>query len=152
MGLNDMKLRIFVIDDEESVRETFRMHLEGQGHEVVTASEPWICDVYCGRDCEEENPCGHLLLLDYHMPRMTGLEFVEAMARRGCKSATTNKIIMTSNTAAIDMDRVRKVGCQVVSKPLTLYELDNIVGTTVAIADPEQKLADLSAKSQPLSA
>ena len=35
-----MKLRIFVIDDEESIRDTFKLHLEGQGHEVLTAPEP----------------------------------------------------------------------------------------------------------------
>jgi len=47
-----MKMRIFVIDDEECIRDTMQWHLEDQGHEVLTAHCPLICDIYQGYHCK----------------------------------------------------------------------------------------------------
>lgn len=122
-----MKLRILVIDDEECIRDTFKWHLKAQGHEVVTASEPAQCDIYLGNCCQSETPCADVLLIDYNMPNITGLEFIELMAQRGCKSHPANKVIMSGNTTAIDMQRVEQLGCQVVQKPFSFRELDQVV-------------------------
>jgi len=142
-----MKLRIFVIDDEESIRETMKWHLEEQGHEVLVAPEPLICDVYLGCKCVDEYACGDILFVDYKMPRMTGLEFVELMAKRGCKGLTENKIIMSGDTTAIDIAKVEKLGCKVVQKPLSLSEVDKIVAVAKKRLHPDRRLADLSKKS-----
>ena len=122
-----MKLRIYVIDDEECIRDTFKWHLEAQGHEVFTASEPMLCDIYKGNCCSSESACTDILFIDYNMPRMTGLEFIELMSQRGCKGDPATRIIMSGNTTAIDMDLVRKLGCKVVQKPLTFDGLDKII-------------------------
>jgi len=141
-----MKLRVFVIDDEECIRESLRMYLEDLGHEVFTAPEPLLCDVYCGQDCSEEFPCGDVLLVDYNMPRMTGLEYLEAMAARGCKGAVANKVIMSGDVGAIDLQRVAKLGCRVAAKPLTFADLDRILERALATTDADRELADLAAK------
>jgi CheY-like chemotaxis protein len=122
-----MKLRITVIDDEECIRDTFKWHLEAQGHEVFTASEPMLCDIYQGNCCSSESACTDVLLIDYNMPRMTGLEFIEMMSQRGCKSPPATKIIMSGNTGDIDVERVKRLGCQVVQKPFSFAELDRII-------------------------
>lgn len=122
-----MKLRIFVIDDEECIRDTFKWHLEAHGHEVFTASEPMLCDIYQGDCCSSESACTDILLIDYNMPRMNGLEFIERMSQRGCKGDPATKIIMSGNTTDIDMDLVRKLGCQVVQKPLRFADLDKVI-------------------------
>jgi len=122
-----MKPRIIIIDDEECIRETFKWHFEDQGYEVMTFAEPLQCQVYNQCACTHAQACGDILLVDYYMPRMTGLEFLELMARRGCKGKPENKIIMSGDTSAIEMDRVKKIGCRVLQKPVPLAKLDEII-------------------------
>jgi len=139
-------LRVFVIDDEENIVESMRSYIEQLGHEVFTAPEPLLCDIYQGYSCCEEHACGDLVFVDYNMPRMTGLEFIELMARRGCKGPKENKVLMSGNTSAIDMDKVKALGCQVVQKPLRLARVGEIVEEAKNQIDPHRKLADLSRK------
>ncbi|PLY06931.1 MAG: hypothetical protein C0624_03860 [Desulfuromonas sp.] len=113
-----MKLKIVIIDDEESIRDSLAWYLEDLGHEVITAAEPSSCEIYQGDRCSQQQPCGHALITDYHLPQMTGLEFVEAMTQRGCKGITANKLIMSGNANAIDRHRAEQLGCLVVQKPL----------------------------------
>ena len=122
-----MKLRIFVIDDEKSIRDTFQWHLEENGHDVIVAEEPLFCDMYHGCGCQEDHPCGDIFFVDYQMPRMTGLDFLEMIHKQGCKLNPANKYIMSGNLNVVDMDLVKAIGCNVLQKPVTLAKIDQIV-------------------------
>ena len=141
-----MKLRIAVIDDEESIRETFKMYLEDQGHYVFTAPEPVLCDVYNGHDCKGDYPCCDLMLIDYKMPKMTGVEFIQSMKSRGCKGLSSTKVLMSGDTGAINKEIAMQLGCQVIQKPLTFPMLDEITLNIKERLSPERKLADMSSK------
>ena len=119
-------------------------YLESQGHEVLVASEPEGCDVYQGCECNHEYACGDVLFVDYNMPRMKGLEFIELMSQRGCKGLPENKIIMSGNISAIDMDKVEVLGCKIEQKPLSLFRVDEIIEEAKKRLQPDRKLADLS--------
>jgi len=86
-----------------------------------------LCDIYTGNCCGSESACTDVLLIDYNMPRMTGLEFIELMSRRGCKVCPAAKIIMSGDTTAIDMERVKQQGCQVVQKPFSFAASDKTI-------------------------
>jgi CheY-like chemotaxis protein len=120
-----MKLKIVVIDDEESIRDTFRWHLEDLGHEVFTFAEPLDCDVqnYCS--CQQSMPCSDALLIDYHMPGTNGLDYIENQMNKGCKGHPQNVLLMSGDTTKIDMDKVAELGCRVEQKPLSLETLEN---------------------------
>ena len=63
-----MAIRILVVDDEDDIRDVLRITLEGEGYEVSEASngeEGFKAILAHAPD---------LVLLDYKMPRMTGLE------------------------------------------------------------------------------
>lgn len=138
-----MRLRIFVIDDEEGIRDTFRWYFEDLGHEVLTVSEPHSCQVYQGHDCQNDHSCGDLLFVDYTMPRMNGLEFVEHMVRRGCKGMTNNMFIMSGNIDVIDRQKAAKLGCRILEKPVSFKTLDKIVADIETEISPTRKLAAL---------
>ena len=138
-----MNLRIFVIDDEESIRDSFRIHLEGQGHEVLTADKPHACAVFQGHDCDRDYPCGHMLLIDHFLPGMNGLDFIQMMEQRGCKGAMRNKVLMSGDTTAVDKEKAERLGCHIIQKPLTLGKLDQIVDEVQATVDLNEKLANL---------
>ncbi|PLY03426.1 MAG: hypothetical protein C0623_01465 [Desulfuromonas sp.] len=139
-----MGLRVFIVEDEESIRDSLQMHLEDQGHEVLTCARPSECRVFSGHECDKNFPCGHALFVDYFMPEMTGLDFIESMEKGGCKGVTRNKIIMTGDSTAVDIDKAESLGCQVVQKPLTLDKLDKIIARIESKIDPGEKLADIS--------
>jgi diguanylate cyclase (GGDEF)-like protein len=63
-----MAIRILVVDDEEDIRDVLRITLEGEGYEVLEATngEEGL------RMINTRAP--DLVLLDYKMPKMTGLE------------------------------------------------------------------------------
>lgn len=145
-----MQLRIFVIDDEECIRDTMKWLLEEQGHEVLTASEPLLCELYQEHECTQEFPCGDILFIDYKMPRMTGLEFIELMSQRGCQSPAENKILMSGNINEIDMKKAQQLGCQVVEKPLPLTVINKLIEQAKTRISPERTLIDLSAKTAPI--
>jgi len=68
---------IVVVDDDEAVRDSVGILLETHGLRVrdfASASEFLCSDVYKIMSC---------LLIDYHMPDMTGLEVVEELGRMG---------------------------------------------------------------------
>jgi CheY-like chemotaxis protein len=138
-----MNLRIFVIDDEPCIAETFRWHLSDQGHEVICGTEPTACKIYQGGVCDHDDPCGDILFVDMYMPKMNGLEFIEHMEKKGCKGVTRNKVIMTSSIENVDIQRGIALGCLVIQKPITLAQIDALIDEIKKNIPPDRKLADL---------
>jgi FixJ family two-component response regulator len=68
---------VIVIDDDDAVRDSVGILLEAHGLEV--RSFPSARDFLCS----EELLTAGCLLLDYHMPGMTGLELMIELYRRG---------------------------------------------------------------------
>jgi len=67
---------ILVVDDDEDIRETLRVALELQGHNVYTAGN--------GREAMEalrRIPRPDVILLDLMMPVLTGWELAEQLAK-----------------------------------------------------------------------
>lgn len=73
---------ILVVDDDESIREVFRLALEVDGYRVSTAEN--------GREALtrlESRPRPCLILLDLMMPIMNGWDFVKALERNAALEA-----------------------------------------------------------------
>ena len=75
-------MRILVADDDQQVRDSFRRHLEDQGHEVLQARN--------GREALPLLDKVDLLLLDLTMPEMTGLELLQAQDRQAASPSLAN--------------------------------------------------------------
>ena len=70
-----MKLKILVIDDEDSILKTFRMRLSKWGYKVFLAS-----DGTAGLKLLTKNDC-HVVITDLKMPGLTGQEIVETVRK-----------------------------------------------------------------------
>jgi len=68
-----MAAQILVVDDDPSMRDLLRMHLESAGYEVRTALDA----IEDGHLVLKDPPA--LMLLDVDMPHMDGFEFLTAM-------------------------------------------------------------------------
>lgn len=115
-----MTPKVFIIDDEECIRDSLKWFLEDLGYDVQTAEEPTACSVYGGHDCSQTAPCGHALIIDHQMPTMTGIEFIELLIKRGCKGVVSNMLVISGNISQVDMEKAAMLGCTVANKPVDL--------------------------------
>jgi CheY-like chemotaxis protein len=105
------KRRAIVFDDEPVVLLVPKDFLETRGYEVLAFSEPVICPVYGDTaGCTNKAPCGDIILADYGMPTMTGVELFQAYARNGCKLTLKNKALLTGYMDVRKMQDIRELG------------------------------------------
>jgi two-component system, LuxR family, response regulator FixJ len=105
---------IYVIDDDDAVRDSLRMLLEAEGYTVVDfASGAQFLRV--------ERTDGHsCLLLDMHMPGMSGVELLERV--RG-NHPLMPMVVMTGRPGPATARAAASAGAPVLEKPFMGREL-----------------------------
>ncbi|MBM3750588.1 MAG: sigma-54-dependent Fis family transcriptional regulator [Acidimicrobiia bacterium] len=114
-----MKARILVVDDETAIRDTMRMLLEYDGHDVIVAGS--------GQEgltmVEREHP--DLVFLDVKMPGMDGLEALSRL--RGINDALPVVIVSAHGTTATALEAGRLGAFRFIEKPLSKdYVIDAV--------------------------
>lgn len=67
---------VFIVEDDEAVRESLKLLLESYGFQVRDYAS---CEAFARDYRAADREC---LVLDQHMPGMTGLDLVESLNRR----------------------------------------------------------------------
>ena len=123
-----MALRVLVIDDETTFADMLVMLLSREGYNAVAVNdgqagvEKLASDVY------------DLVLCDLKMPRMSGLEFLDAIAEQGLRTT----VIMMSAFGTVDMavEALKRGAYDYISKP---FKRDEIL-LTLKKAEERQQL------------
>jgi DNA-binding response OmpR family regulator len=120
------KRRAIIIDDEQTIVTFFKYIFSARGYEVITATEPVVCPIYAENagDCSREHACADVIITDYQMPRMNGLDLLKAQTARGCKLTPKNKALMSGFLDYDKIDAVKILGCAFFDKPVDLNELE----------------------------
>jgi len=131
-----MSPRILIVDDEPPLRRTLERALKGMGWEVVSAG-----DAHLAYQLLDETDID-LVLLDLHLPQMSGATFYLALTRRWPRLA--NRIVlMTGDTFAeqehwpTDLRR-----CPLLLKPFTLDLLRNVVLAALEVPPREGRASN----------
>ena len=85
--------KILVVDDEVSLTEVLRECLRGEGHSVVVCHDSTAAE----RTALEENP--DLALIDYQMPRKTGVQLLSDLRAR--EETRLLPVLLISGTEAV---------------------------------------------------
>jgi DNA-binding response OmpR family regulator len=116
---------VLIVDDEAALRRTLERVLRGMGYDVVTAADAQLAyEVLHETDVD-------LVLLDLHMPQMSGDTFFVALVSRWPRLAD-RIVLMTGDTFA-EMDHWphELQACPLLLKPFTLEMLRVTLGATL---------------------
>jgi CheY-like chemotaxis protein len=120
--------RILLIDDNQDITACYALLLREIGYEVRTS-------VNCQSALEElpNQPLYDLILVDYSLPIMSGLEFVERFRRRCPNGVSSTKLVVFSNHAKLGpvADSVRKTGALYLEKS---GDIDEFVASVKQLA------------------
>ena len=118
------KVRILVIDDDESIRELVKLHLSKGGYETILAEDA----VVAGHIVVDRAP--DLIIADVKMPYMNGYDFVAALKT----DPTTRDIPVVFLTTSDDVaERSRQLGAAAyLTKPVSAARLLEVVGLFAA--------------------
>lgn len=141
-GADMRKPRAIIYDDDISILGMLKNYISLRGYEVISFSEPVICPVYeRHEDCTEVCPCADVIITDFKMPKMSGIELLRQQFRRGCKIDIRNKAVISGYMDDDVKQKIKELGCSSFQKPFKLSELSGWL-------DECEKRFDLS---QPLS-
>jgi two-component system, chemotaxis family, chemotaxis protein CheY len=96
--------RVLIVDDSQTVRVQVAKALSGAGYEVLEA-----IDGVDGQDKVDESV--DMVICDVNMPRMNGLEMLEAIKRDG-KNATLPCLMLTTECQPQLIERAKRAGAK----------------------------------------
>ena len=113
--------KVLVVDDEIHIVHVVAIKLRNNGYEVITAGN--------GEEAYElackEKP--DIIVTDYQMPVMSGLDFVEKL-RSNEATVNTPVIMLTARSFAVEDKQKEELGIsQCLSKPFSPKELLEII-------------------------
>lgn len=117
---------ILIIDDSETVRQQVRDTLESAGYDVLEA-----CDGQAGMEAIDAKPSLAMVICDVNMPRMDGLQFLEA-CRASERAASLPVVMLTTARCPEDIGKAKRLGARGwIVKP---FQPDRLVATVQWIA------------------
>jgi two-component system, OmpR family, alkaline phosphatase synthesis response regulator PhoP len=119
------RMKILTIDDDADIRNAISERLELEGFEALWAKNGQVALDYLSAITDEHLP--DLILLDYMMPIMNGLEFCQAKSKIK-RVSHIPVIIMTAGGNIINlMDKIDEVADGYISKPMDDESMMNLV-------------------------
>lgn len=136
------KFRIIIFDDDILILNSLKKWLSIKGYEVLSINEPHVCplDEKKTGKCTEDNPCADVIITDYQMPLINGVELLQKQSLRGCTLDIRNIAIISGTMDNENVKLIKESGYSFFKKPIELSDLSNWL-------DECQKRVDLS---QPL--
>jgi len=124
--------RILIVDDDETVLQTFAKALSLEGYDVRTAASPLV-----GLE-EAEQSVPDAILLDLRMPFVNGFGFLYRLRALGAHRHTPVAII-TGDSCIDDpsLDELHDLDAEVLFKPIWLEEVLSVTRNLLARRKPE---------------
>jgi CheY-like chemotaxis protein len=119
------KPRVIIFDDEPTLLELLELCFAKWGYEVFSYRTPVVCPLNgsSAGSCESHAPCADLVISDFQMPLMTGIELFQLQAQRGCKVHKKMKAIMSGRSDGGLLTQCEDLGYRFFEKPFSCSDL-----------------------------
>ena len=135
------KRRAVIYDDDDIILNVLNEYFTARNYEVVTYQEPVICPIVSDKAvCSSLSACADIVITDFMMPIMNGIELLKAQARGGCKVPINNKALISGNES-MALGAIHEIGCAFFKKPFSLGQLSTWLSERESQMDLSQPLA-----------
>jgi FixJ family two-component response regulator len=118
------KPRVIIFDDDVMLLELLELYFDKWGYEVFSYQTPIVCLFNnSAGSCESLAPCADLVISDFKMPQMTGIELFQLQAQRGCRVDKKMKAIMSGHADGALLKQCKDLGYKFFKKPFYSSEL-----------------------------
>ncbi len=117
-----MKANVLIIEDDRDLASLFKIILEMGGFEVNT-----VHDGATGVEVLTTQPLPNVIMLDMHLPGVSGEEIYALMVERGVAS----RVVICSADVQL-VERYRSLGANAITKPTPVDDLQRLIKDVVA--------------------
>ncbi len=134
-----MTARVLVVDDEPAIRHAVGRLFRREGWEVVTAATAGEALAAL------ESAAAHAVLLDYHLPGMSGAALGAEIVARW--PALTGRLVFVTGDPHLTVEALPAAcrGAHLIPKPFDLLELTDLVRAMLAAPDARSNSSGSSA-------
>lgn len=121
-----MPIRALIIDDEPVVLHMLKTMLVRRGFDVTACCGPLSTPLGAcpGCPCTVHPNCPQLIISDYDMPDMNGLDFWEQQLKKGCACRNV-ALVSGKGLDEKEFKRLAKMGVRLFLKPFDRQDLTN---------------------------
>lgn len=136
--------RVMIYDDDQVVLDTLKLFFTRRGYEVFDYVEPVVCPLnkQPAENCNNFHPCADVIISDYQMPKMTGIELLQNQSKKGCKVDSKMKAIMSGYSDEKIKLQCNDLGYCFFQKPFTFSKLSTWLSEQEKCFDLSQQLAE----------
>ncbi len=118
------KRRAIIYCGNVDVADVLKGHFTQRGYDAMTYHEPVRCPLYeGGAACSEQFPCADIVIADFHLPVMNGLDLLRTQALNGCKVPAKNRALMSGELDEGTLQSIHELGCAHIQKPFAFSEI-----------------------------
>ncbi len=138
------KPRAVVFVSESLILGMLRDYFQIRGYEVLFAADPTaICPVHGagGEMCANFDSCTDVMITDFHVPGLNGVELYEHQIRKGCPLDNRNKAVLAGYIDPSYRRTVDELGFCFLQKPFTIFNLSDWLAVCEQRMDLSKPLA-----------
>ncbi len=120
------KMRAVIIDDEPFIRNMLKDLFLLRGYEVLSYGDASMaCPLFGmeGERCSNDHPCSDVLVTDFNMPGLSGVDLLQHQQAKGCKVDMRNKAVISGYIDDVSRRTVAELGSAFFRKPFTMHAL-----------------------------
>ncbi len=122
--MNNQRIRVLLLEDNEDVRGLMTTLLESRGYEVVKFASAAVCPLQKTPECScnDASRCADIILSDLGMPFISGIEFIKNQREKACKAPYM--AMMSGNWQRDEISKAEELKCKIFSKPFHIAEIN----------------------------
>ncbi len=117
-------MKVIIVDDDPMICTLLRKLIQRKGHTVLTYASPLDCPIYQDNlcPCEPSTCCADIIISDYNMPAVNGVEFLNKVYNRGCRCRNF-ALITGKGLDEPDLILTARLGTKYFLKPIDYTQL-----------------------------